>query len=210
MPLLREAAVNSTVPTPSGSVWSEWRAVITPNRINGWFTGRDGKSAATIGNEIPLELVPSKTTGVYEIAAAKRGKEKICVYVGRAKTKKNSLRERLGRYIKSGFDLREELEWMLARGYSIYFRWIVLGQKAAETHEKVLLNGYDYAFNKQLNGKYRKAADVFATKHTPNRAAVTNEMLADECRLVPEDQRHALLLLIKQLNGTATVVTAEE
>jgi len=180
-----------------GQDWHEWVMVLipTPDCEQVWFLGANNKSPSIV--QIPQSTLPVSACGVYvsacgvyeigvsrEILAA-RGI--ICVYAGRAihnHSRGNNMRLRLGRYIKSGFDLGNELRYFLVRGFSVHVRWCLFPPlEPTEKAELALLGTYDYAFNQQHNGKDRAPQEVLYDDSQTLRAKLaelTNEKDPDE------------------------------
>jgi hypothetical protein len=183
----RETVSHDTVKVKK-STWSDWKCVIAPIKLNGWFARPDGKRATI--RSVDLDILPTHKIGVYEIGISPSfdQEEVVCVYVGRAKSEKTGLRTRLSGYIRDGSDFHIELRYYLDLGCHVHIRWAFLSTlKECVTQEKKLLSCYNYVCNTANNFPLRD------TCHTLWETAVTG--------------RYALLLvLIKK----KTKVTARE
>lgn len=154
-----------------GYKWSEWTLILVPHKHGLWFAGDiEGKKPASM-RQIPRTTLPTSAAGVYEIAIEPPpppfpgvDTRKICVYVGRARdagSRGNNLRTRIGRYMKYGSDLCNELRFFLDANCQVYVRWAQFDQgKATDDAERLLLDEFDYAFNTQHNDAYRPVEKV--------------------------------------------------
>ncbi len=144
--------------------WSRWWPVLLPHPAGIWYLGGNQKPASI--TQIPRDELPGSRSGVYEIGVsiASVPDRIISIYAGRARDNYpdgNHLRNRLGRYIKNGFDLGPELRFFLNQGCVIHVRWCFFGPlSVTDAAERFLLGSFDYALNTHQNGISRTVYGV--------------------------------------------------
>ncbi|KAK4759308.1 hypothetical protein SAY87_022439 [Trapa incisa] len=162
--------------TKHDSAFSDWKVLIGPSDWEDYAVGKEGAGRYRVHN-----LPASSSPGLYELGAAishtKSGREIkklnpsniIVVYIGQA----DCVRTRLQHYGRTGSHLGNVpssthenqktctnepglFSDILSRSYSIVFRWTpMINKEAAVSMETLLLDTFDYAWNKSSNGARR-------------------------------------------------------
>ncbi|KAL7093738.1 hypothetical protein ACP275_11G058600 [Erythranthe tilingii] len=145
--------------TKYDSAFSEWKILIGPMDWKEHAMGKDGAERYRTHNLPNRPCLP----GVYELAVAfvlRRHSGIIIlvpVYVGQTENIRNRLQDygRNGAHLESNNRLL--VSDVLSRGFSIVYRWIPMKSKeeAEETEKEILIECYDYAWNKRNNGERR-------------------------------------------------------
>jgi hypothetical protein len=171
---------------PKDHKWSTWHLSLRPKVVGVWFERI----------KIPLDALPTKTGGVYQIAVKRQDDDDmLIVYTGRA-TKVNTsakgihLRARLLQYMKSGFDLGNELRKFLELNFGVWLRWCTLDTVGdCRTTETDLLKLCDFAFNCHNNPPYRSPAEVLWNRNGQTCLVLDSIINAhDDCSSDDEDQ----------------------
>lgn len=136
--------------------WSEWVEGILPISEANWFRRAD--------TNLNTEFLPTKSSGIYEIAIKERNREKyIRLYLGRSKDVRNRI---YSGYALNGSHLAPYLKEYLDAGLSIYFRWAAYTSDEAKGMETLLLNSVDYELNASRNAYRDRKKKVDANEAT--------------------------------------------
>ncbi|KAL7134914.1 hypothetical protein ABFS83_11G057400 [Erythranthe nasuta] len=145
--------------TKYDSAFSEWKILIGPMDWKEHAMGKEGAERYRTHNLPNCPCSP----GVYELAVAlvlRRHSGIIIlvpVYVGQTE----NIRNRLQDYGRNGAHLESNNRFLvsdvLSRDFSIVYRWAPMKSKeeAEETEKEMLIEYYDYAWNKRNNGERR-------------------------------------------------------
>ncbi|XP_015889196.3 protein EFFECTOR OF TRANSCRIPTION 2 isoform X1 [Ziziphus jujuba] len=159
-----------------GTKFSQWKILVGPCDWEAYSLGKDGAERYRFHN-----LPGISTPGVYELAiplsqtgglgrnVAKLDPEgMVVVYIGHAEDVRTRLQHygRTGAHLGSGCSTAHPtpclskgpglFEEIFSRGYPIMFRWAPMQSKSdAQQTETRLLDKFDYAWNKRINGSRR-------------------------------------------------------
>ncbi|EYU30651.1 hypothetical protein MIMGU_mgv1a022243mg, partial [Erythranthe guttata] len=144
--------------TKYDSAFSEWKILIGSMDWKEHAMGKEGAERYRTHNLPNCACSP----GVYELAVAlvlRRHSGIIIlvpVYVGQTENIRNRLQDygRNGAHLESNGLLVSDV---FSRGFSIVYRWAPMKSKeeAEETEKEMLIECYDYAWNKRNNGERR-------------------------------------------------------